>query len=151
MESAPIPDMILWENRFSWTKIRVFISWILTIVICVGSYLLFGYIQYKQTELNSTYNYNIDCNVLYTSNQLAVVATALLVETNYVTCICKSQSLLDSFSQNSEYCSTWQRQYILYLTVPLLISLGIVVYNVIVSYIFQFMSKLERHKTVIDE
>ncbi len=34
---------------------------------------------------------------------------------------------------------------------PLLISLGIVIYNVLVSYIFKWMGYFEKHKFVIDE
>ncbi len=97
IEAAPIPDMILWENKYAWTKLRVFISWIFTIIICVGSYLLFGFIQYKQSQLFTEYNYGIDCNVLYTSAQLQIVDSSLLSQANYVTCICKNQGLL-SFS-----------------------------------------------------
>lgn len=151
IQAAPIPDMILWENKYSWTKLRVFISWIITIVICVGSYLLFGFIQYKQRQLFTDYNYGIDCDVLFTSTQLQVVDSSLLSQPNYVTCICKNEGLLSFSSQNSSYCSTWSTQYKLYLIVPLLISLGIVIYNVIVSYIFKWMGYFEKHKFVIDE
>lgn len=42
--------MIQWQNRKKFTKIRVCISWTLTIAICFGSYLLIGYIQYEQLK-----------------------------------------------------------------------------------------------------
>lgn len=143
--------MVLWTNKYSWTKLRVLISWIITLLICLGSYLLFGFIQYKQSQLFTKYNYGIDCDVLYTSAQLNVVDTSLLSESNYVTCICKNQSLLSSSSENDSYCSTWKTQYQLYLIVPLLISLGLVFYNIAVSYIFQAMRYFEKHKFLIDE
>ena len=50
-----------------WTKIRVLFSWILTIAICLASYLLFGYIQFKQRELYAmskqlnAYRYHEQC------------------------------------------------------------------------------------------
>jgi hypothetical protein len=73
IQSAPLPDMIIWENKYTWTKLRVFFSWIMTLLISIGSYLLFGYIQYEQSQLLTKYNYDIDCNVLYTSAQLSTV------------------------------------------------------------------------------
>jgi hypothetical protein len=142
--------MVLWQNKYKWTKLRVFISWLFTIAICVGSYLLFGYIQYKQSQLFTEYNYGIDCSVLYTSTQLNSVDTSLLSQPNYITCICKSDSLISLSSSNSAYCSTWTTKYRLYLIVPLLISLGIVLYNVMVSQLFRLMGYFEKHKFVID-
>lgn len=152
LKEPPIPDMIQWENRSSWTFLRNIISWLLTILICVGSYLLFGFIQLKQNQLFSQYNYGIDCNVLYTSSQLSTFNTNLgASSSSYLTCICKTSSVFDLTSNNNSYCSTWRSQYILYLTIPLLISLGIVVYNIIVSYIFKAFSKFEKHEFVANE
>ena len=84
--------MIQWQNRKKFTKIRMFISWTLTIGICFGSYLLIGYIQYEQLKAFSTYNYGIDCNVLFNSTQLQIIDNQLLnSNNNYVTCVCKNQ------------------------------------------------------------
>ena len=133
--------MIQWKNRRSWTKVRVIISWLITFSLCMCSYMLFGYIQYKQSQLFSTYNYGIDCNVLFTSSQLSTFTNSLSNDFNYQTCICKNQSLLSSANQNNSYCTNWQKQYVFYLAVPLIISLGIVVYNVFISYIFKLLTK----------
>lgn len=143
--------MFILANKYSWTTVRVIISWILTIIICAASYLLFGFIQLKQNQLFTDYNYGIDCNILYTSSQLTIIDTARLNDNNYITCICKDKSLTALSSDNSDYCGTWQTKYTLYHIVPLLISLGIVVYNIIVTKLFKVLSRFEKQKLVIDE
>ncbi len=133
--------MINWDNRYKWTKLRSFFSWIIVLVIILGTYLLFGFIQYKQSQLNTDYNYNIDCTVLYPGVDFTVYSVTLAASSNeYMTCYCKDKSLLDVVNSSEDYCKTWQKQYILYKTIPLLISLGIVIVNVIVGQIFRLLS-----------
>lgn len=133
--------MINWDNRYKWTKLRSFFSWIIVLVIILGTYLLFGFIQYKQSQLNTDYNYNIDCTVLYPGIDFTVYSVTLAASSNeYMTCYCKDKSLLDVVNSSEGYCKTWQKQYILYKTIPLLISLGIVIVNVIVGQIFRLLS-----------
>lgn len=141
LKEPPLPDMILWENRNKWTKTRTFFSWILTILLCLCSYMLFGFIQFRQSQLLSTYNYNIDCNVLFTSAQLTALNSTLSSDVNYQTCICKDKSLTSLATDSASFCNTWQKQYILYLIIPLLISMGIVIYNVAISYVFKILTK----------
>ena len=57
LKNPPVPDMINWENRYKWTKIRTVISWLIVLMIVAGCYLLLGFIQYKQSQLNTDYNY----------------------------------------------------------------------------------------------
>jgi hypothetical protein len=71
--------MIIWENKYTLTKVRVFFSWLMTLLISIGSYLLFGYIQYEQSQMLAKFHYDIDCNVLYTSAQLSTVNQLLLL------------------------------------------------------------------------
>ena len=111
---------------------RVCISWMLTVVVCFGSYLLFGYIQYRQQKAFSTFNYGIDCTILFNTTQLTLIDNSLLTNNNYITCICKSQQLNDLVTSKNEYCTEWNRERVLNIFVPLLISLGIVLYNVII-------------------
>lgn len=133
--------MINWDNRYKWTKLRSFFSWIIVLVIILGTYLLFGFIQYKQSQLNTDYNYNIDCKILYPGIDFTVYSVTLAASSNeYMTCYCKDKSLLDVVNSSEDYCKTWQKQYILYKTIPLLISLGIVIVNVIVGQIFRLLS-----------
>jgi hypothetical protein len=115
--------------------------WIITVIICFGSYVLFGYIQYKQTQLLSTYNYNIDCTVLFPNTNFSVYNATLAVSANYQTCYCDGKSLLDVASNQNTDCSSWQKQYIVYKSIPLLISLGIVMFNIIVSYLFIYLTR----------
>jgi hypothetical protein len=143
--------MIMWENRRCWTKLRVAISWLITLLICLGSFMLFGYLQYRQNELFKNYNYGIDCNVLFTSAQLATLDSTLSGNADYTTCICKSQGLLSLASGDSSYCTSWQKEYITYMAVPLCISLGIVLYNVCISYFYRAMTRFEKHKLAVNE
>lgn len=71
--------------------------WIITIAICFGSYVLFGFIQYRQTQLLSTYNYNIDCAVLFPNTSFIIFNATLATSSNYQTCYCDGKSLLDVF------------------------------------------------------
>ena len=141
--------MIMWENRTCWTKLRMTISWLITLIICLGSFILFGYLQYLQNQLFETYNYGIDCNVLFTSAQLTTIDSSLNGNADYTTCICKSESLVSLVSGESSYCAQWQKEYITYLAVPLCISLGIVVYNVCISFFYRIITRFEKHKLVV--
>lgn len=112
MNEPPVPDMINWENRYKRTFIRSLISWLLVIVLCLACYLLFGYLQYRQSELNSNYNYKIDCKVLFpTVTSFATYDPVLFASggNNYLTCYCQGQSLTSIISSQESYCSTWQR------------------------------------------
>ena len=48
LKEPPFPDLIIWKNKDKNTKIRVLISWFITIAIIVGSYLLIGLIEYHK-------------------------------------------------------------------------------------------------------
>lgn len=113
--------------------------------------MLFGYLQYRQNQLFNSYNYGIDCNVLFTSSQLSTIDTTLSGNADYTTCICKSQSLLSLATSDSSYCTQWQQEYIVYMAVPLCISLGIVLYNVCISYLYRYITCFEKHKLMVDE
>lgn len=123
--------------------------WILTVAICFGCYVFFGFIQYRQSQLLSTYNYNIDCKVLYPSvNFTTYNATLAAQSQNYLTCYCDGKSLFDVVSSQASSCTTWQKQFILYKTIPLIISEGIVMINIIVSFVFVYLTKFQRHRFV---
>ena len=143
--------MIEYENRNSWTKLRVLFSWLITLLICAGSYIFFGWLQYQQSVITSTYNYNIDCNVLFSSSQLTTIDNSLLTDKNYQTCICRSESLSNLQTNSKSYCLEWQKQYVIYITVPLIISMGIVLFNIFVSKIFKTITKFEKHKYLVNE
>ena len=67
LSEPPAPDLILWQNKGKNVYLRAFLSWALTLLICMASYVLFGFIQYKQNKLLSEYNFDIDCEVLFPS------------------------------------------------------------------------------------
>ena len=47
----PVADMILWENKYKWTWLRVIFVWIITLAICFCSYLLVGLAQFQEGKL----------------------------------------------------------------------------------------------------
>ena len=81
----------------------------------------------------------------------STIDSSLSNNSDYTTCICQSQSLLSGSSSAESYCQTWKKEYVTYMAVPLCISLGIVIYNVLVSFFYRFITKLEKHKFVVHE
>lgn len=108
--------------------------------------MLFGYIQSKQIEYLSNYNFSINCDVLYTSAQLATYNPPA-GDNNYLSCFCKTNLFNFSYSQ----CNDWRTTYFTYLAIPIIISFFLVVYNVIVSAFFKALSKFESHRLVGNE
>jgi hypothetical protein len=148
LKEPPIPDTINWENRYRSTKVRTAASWAIVCFICLLCYLLLGYVQYRQSQLESTYSYNIDCKVLYPSENILIYNALLAANDskNYLTCYCKDLSLFSVATSQQGYCSAWQKDYITYKAVPLLLSLAIVLLNVVVGQIFRLLSSWERQK-----
>lgn len=131
--------------------LRLIISWLLTLTICFGSFVLFGFIQAKQNSLLSEYNFNINCNVLFQSADLTIFNTTLSASnSNYFSCFCQ-KNLFNFNVQNSSSCDNFRIQYVTYLAIPIIISLFLVIYNVIVSFIFKLLTKFESHWLIIDE
>ena len=122
------------------------ISWLLTLAICFGSYMLFGYLQYKQNDYLSTYNFNINCDILYPSQTFTTYSPPA-GDSNYLTCYCKANIIDFSLSQ----CSEWRKSYFTFLAIPIIISLFLVVLNVAVTNIFRLLSKFESHRLISDE
>lgn len=54
---------------------------------------------------------------------------------------------------NPDYsrCYEWRYQYITYLAIPAVISLLLVVYNVVVSFIFRHLTNFECHRLITDQ
>jgi uncharacterized membrane protein len=146
LSEPPPPDLIIWKNKGRLTFLRLLASWVITLAICAGSYVLFGYIQYQQNNYLSAYNFNIDCAVLYSAAQLATY-TPIPGDSNYLTCYCKN----NLFSFDNAVCSDFQKTYIAYLAIPVIISVLLVVYNVLVSSFFKLLSTLECHRLVTAE
>jgi hypothetical protein len=107
--------------------------------------MLFGYAQYKQNLYLSNYNFSINCDVLYTTAEMTVYNPA--GDNNYLSCFCKSNLLNFSYTQ----CDDWRKTYFTYLAIPIIISLFLVIYNVVVSVFFKLLSKFESHRLIADE
>lgn len=146
LSQAPAPDTIKWENKGKRTYIRVTISWLLSLFICFASYLLFGFIQYQQNSLINSYSFNINCGILYNSTSLVSFDETLNQQSsNYMTCFCEAN--LFNFNNPSYYvCSNWRVQYAIYLAIPIIISVLLVIYNVLVSSIFRWLTVYECHE-----
>jgi hypothetical protein len=106
---------------------------------------LFGYLQYLQNTFLSDYNFNINCSILYTSNQL-LIYNPIAGDSNYLTCFCLENLL----SFNSQ-CTEFQKKYFTYLSIPLIISVSLVIYNVLVSAFFKVITRFEAHRLVTNE
>jgi hypothetical protein len=90
--------------------------------------------------------------VLFPGVDLTIYNSALALQSkDYETCYCKDKSLFDVINSQSDTCSTWQKKYILYKAIPLLISLGIVIFNVIVGQIFRLLRKFEKQNDLETE
>ena len=135
--------MILWENKYKWTALRVIFVWIITLGICFSSYLLVGVAQYQKEVLNQNNDFNSDCSVLYTGSQLTAYDSSLINAQGYIHCYCFYNyfTLFNLTTEVVNNCSSWHSSYIWYLAIPILISLGIVLYNLIISRFFKLMTK----------
>ena len=132
----------MWKNKGKKILPRVCLSWFLTLLVIFGSYMLFAFIQLEQDNLLSQYNFDLNCNVLFDSTQLATFNTLLdSTDTNYFNCFC--QTHLFNFD-NPDYnrCSDWRIQYATYLAIPIVVSLLLVIYNVAVKYLFKLFTYL---------
>ena len=92
-------------------------------------------------------DYTVDCAVLFTTAQLSDWNNSLSSLKGYLHCYCYKQYFEDLNISNDVFtrCETWHTDYLLYLGIPVLISLGIVLYNVIISRFFKLMTKCEAH------
>jgi len=54
-------------------------------------------------------------------------------------------------SDVTQYCSNWFKNYVSYIAIPILISAGIVLYNLIVSFMFKKLSSFEGFYLITDE
>lgn len=133
--------MLQWHNKTKWTFIRVIFSWIFTLAIVVASYILFGWIQWEQKQLLSKYNFKINCSLFYNTNlQLSSWIDSLYSASpaQYTHCYCSNNYFaLNVSDEVLTHCQSWWKNYLLYLLIPLIISVGLVVYNLIVSIIFK--------------
>ena len=48
LREPPFPDLVIWKNKDRHTYIRVFISYLITLIIVLGSYLLIGVIEFEK-------------------------------------------------------------------------------------------------------
>ena len=124
------------------------ISWLLMLIICLCCYLFFGWLQYRQAQINNKYNYKIDCAVLFPGVSFTTYDSALATSSpvDYLTCYCKDLSLTNLVNSSNSYCTSWQRDYITYQAIPMLISLVIVLVNVVVGRIFRILTTFECQK-----
>lgn len=147
--------MLQWHHKTKWTFVRVIFSWIISLAIVVASYVLFGWIQWEQKRLLSQYNFQIDCGLFYKSTlDYVTFSTALYnaAPTQYTHCYCSNYYFsLNITTEASNHCQAWWRNYLLYLIIPVIISVGLVIYNLIVSIIFKKLTQCEGHFLVTNE
>lgn len=96
-------------------------------------------------------SFNIDCSIRFTSDQLNAYNQSLS-SNEYLHCYCMSNYFdWDAEASVRSTCSQWIVDYVVYQAIPLFISLGIVIYNLIVSRLFRVLSTFEAHKYLSQE
>lgn len=85
------------------------------------------------------------CSLFYTNNQLQSWQDSLYAvkSDTYTHCYCAYNyfSLTYQDADMRTKCKKWFNDYFVYSAIPILISLGIIVYNVVVDRIFRVLSK----------
>ena len=51
ISEPPLPEVIQWKNYHKYTGLRVLFVWIITLIICFGSYILVGLAIYGRDQL----------------------------------------------------------------------------------------------------
>jgi hypothetical protein len=151
VDTPPAPDLINWKNKGKRVVPRVVVSWLITLGVCFGSYLLFAYIQLEQDKMLSTYNFESNCGVLFQPAELSTFSLSLdASSSDYFSCFCQT-NLFNFDSPDYDRCHNWRVQYATYLAIPVVISLLLVVYNVVVKYLFKLLTYLEAHRLITNE
>lgn len=88
VSEPPAPDLIIWKNKGKNQVCRSIVSWFATLLICFGSYVLFGFLQLEQNSLLSDYNFNLNCEVLYPSQNWSAFDDSLGSDPSYFSCFC---------------------------------------------------------------
>ena len=145
LSEPPIADMIIWENKTKFTCLRVIFAWIITLAICLGSYLLVAFATFQKQVLLKNNKFNVGCDLFYTSQQLVNFQQTLsdANKQTYLHCYCDNNyfSLNYKDANMRSTCSQWFSDFFIYSAIPILISFGIIVYNIVVDRIFRFLSK----------
>lgn len=93
--------------------------------------------------------FSIDCSLFYSTNQLLSWQDSLYNSNKdiYMQCYCSTNyfSLTYADANMRTTCSKWFGDFFIYSAIPILISLGIVIYNMIVDRIFRALSRFEGH------
>lgn len=88
--------------------------------------------------------FSIDCSLFYSTNQLLSWQDSLYNSNKdiYMQCYCSTNyfSLTYADAEMRTTCSKWFGDFFIYSAIPILISLGIVIYNMIVDRIFRSFS-----------
>ena len=133
-------DMIIWQNLHKWTCCRVLFIWLITLCICFCSYLLVGIAQFKKNELVANSSFGQDCEVIYSTSELETYDESIeLDSSDYFDCYCDYHKFDPQILRGE--CYDWAIKYGTYLAIPIFISLGIVLYNLIISRLFRLMTK----------
>lgn len=65
VSEPPIADMVIWENQTKYTCLRVIFVWVITLGICLGSYLLIAFATFKKEESLASNKFDVNCGMFY--------------------------------------------------------------------------------------
>jgi len=156
-QSASDPGSILWENLGepgSSVFARRAFSTFLTILLWIVSGSILVVSTYQKNYFKQKYP-TIDCSDKGAVTQAAAATDYLLgdLQTGLLECYCKVDlvnRLTESFPtvNNKELCTTWFKAKVLQNSVNIGIAFLVLIINYIIQFIFQTLSKFEKHSTL---
>ncbi|CAD8179160.1 unnamed protein product [Paramecium octaurelia] len=158
VKDAPIPENINWNNLNYSLKQRIlrqFCSLFITLILLAGSWVLVSWVNLQKTDFQQKYP-SINCNNKIYDNITELQVQQEIDDENsiaikgYVECYCKPK-INDIFQGDYEICQDWVKQYTFQQSLPWIIVAGLIGVNVLIQYIFIFLSKWEKHLMISEE
>ncbi|CAD8074203.1 unnamed protein product [Paramecium primaurelia] len=158
IKDAPIPENINWNNLNYSLKQRImrqFCSFFITLVLLAGSWVLVSWVNLQKTDFQQKYP-SINCNNKIYDNitedqvQQEIDDDGSIAIKGYVECYCKPK-FNEILQGQYEICQDWVTQYTFQQSLPWIIVGGLIGVNVIIQYIFIFLSQWEKHLMISQE
>ncbi|CAD8102239.1 unnamed protein product [Paramecium sonneborni] len=156
IKDAPIPENINWNNlNYSMKQriLRQFCSLFLTLILLGGSWVLVSWVNLQKADFQQKYP-SINCNnKIYntiTLEQVQIEINGNSTIKGYVECYCKPK-FGEILQGNYDICQDWSTQYTFQQSLPWIIVVGLIVVNVLIQYLFIFLSQWEKHLMISEE
>jgi len=139
------PADIKWENIGSKPydrNLRRLISWTITLALWILNFALMVVIKNQQTYLAEQVQSKKDCSQ-YTDLSKEDAIADLESREGPLECYCR-KNMKEAFSYP---CSEWSTDSILTSSLPFVIVMIITIINVLLQYLFNFLSSFEKHRS----